>query len=208
MNVMSRLALIILTAFTIAISALAQAAPKAGPEGNLAADDYRLSSQDLITFHMVGQPDLDTTQRLTRSGDVTLPLLGSVNVGGKTLRMAQADLNHLYVKDGYFIHPQVILSVKEYGAHYVTVLGQVKRPERIQIPQETDSIGILEAITQAGGFTRIAKTDQVQVSRRTGSGGDRRITVNVDKFLGQSGAEGQEFQLHPGDVVFVPERAF
>jgi polysaccharide export outer membrane protein len=87
------------------------------------------------------------------------------------------------------------------------VLGQVRSPGRITMPPETDSIGILQAITQSGGFTRIARTDSVQITRRSADGTTQSMVVDVRELLNaRRPAEKREFQLMAGDVVFVPER--
>ena len=118
-------------------------------------------------------------------------------------------LEKRFREGGFFVDPQVILSVQQYGDRYVAVLGQVKNPERIALLSETNSIGILQAITQAGGFTRVARIDAVQVLRTNAAGQDERLTVNMEEILRpKPGAPTQEFQLQSGDIVFIPERVF
>lgn len=175
-------------------------APAAAPA------DYRLAPRDQVVFEMFNEPDVKTTQRLTSKGEMTLPLAGTITLAGMTLREAEQEIRKRYTEGGYYIDPHVILSVAEYGERFVTVLGQVSRPDRIPMPIESTSIGLVEAITQAGGFTRLARTDAVRVTRQADNGGERQLTVDVREFLGRRGAD--DFQLQPGDVVFVPERVF
>lgn len=197
------------------ISAVRGPAPGAssssGASANFAAQDsdYRLAPRDQVDFAMFNEPDLATTQRLSTSGEMTLPLIGTVNIAGRTLREAEKEVRQRYLEGGYFVNPHVMLSVSEYGAHFVTILGQVNRPDRIEMPIEASTIGLVAAITQAGGFTRLARDDAVQVTRQTATGAERHITIDVREFLGRRGSGGaDEFQLQPGDVVFVPERLF
>lgn len=171
--------------------------------------DYRLAPRDQIVFEMFNEPDMRTTQRLSSRGEMTLPLIGAVTLAGMTLREAEQEIRGRYVGGGYYVEPHVILSVAEYGAHYITVLGQVNKPDRIELPIEAPSLGVVEAITQAGGFTRLARTDAVQITRQTAHGTERHITIDVRSFLGRNrDGNTDEFQLEPGDVVFVPERLF
>jgi polysaccharide export outer membrane protein len=177
------------------------------PVAAAASPDYRLAPRDQIIFEMFNEPDVKTTQRLSSKGEMTLPLIGAVPIAGMSLREAEQTIRERYAQGGYYTDPQVILSVAEYGAHFVKVLGQVNRPDRIELPIEASSIGLVEAITQAGGFTRLARTDAVQITRQTARGSERHFTVDVRDFLGRRGAAGtEEFELQPGDVVFVPER--
>jgi protein involved in polysaccharide export with SLBB domain len=171
--------------------------------------DYRLAPRDLVQFQVYNQPDMTTAQRVTANGDLRFPLVGTVNLAGKTLREAESLLEKQFKEGGFFVNPQVILAVEQYGERYVAVLGQVKTPERIPMAVETKSMGMLQAITQAGGFTRVSRTDQVQVLRIHPDGKEERITVNVDELLKPRTPESaSEFQLVAGDVVFVPERVF
>lgn len=171
--------------------------------------DYRLAPRDQIVFEMFNEPDIKTTQRLSSQGEMTLPLIGSVTLAGTTLREAEQQIRERYVAGGFYVDPHVILSVAEYGAHFVTVLGQVNRPDRVELPIEASTVGLVEAITQAGGFTRLARTEAVQITRQTAQGTERHMTIDVREFLGRRGSGGvDEFLLYPGDVVFVPERIF
>jgi protein involved in polysaccharide export with SLBB domain len=171
--------------------------------------DYRLAPRDLVQFQLYNQPDMTTAQRVTANGELRFPLVGTVNLSGKTLREAELILEKQFKDRGFFVNPQVILAVDQYGERYISVLGQVKNPERISMAVETKSLGILQAITQAGGFTRVSRTDQVQVLRLGADGKEERIIVNVDDLLKpRTSGSAPEFQLKAGDVVFVPERVF
>jgi polysaccharide export outer membrane protein len=148
-------------------------------------------------------------QRVTANGEIRLPLVGTVKVADMTLRDAERVLEGLYKGGGYFVSPQVILSIQQYDDRYVAVLGQVKEPARIPLDSETVTLGILHAVTQVGGFTRVAKTDAVQVLRLGPDGQDEKLIINTDTLL-QKGVTSAtpEFQLQAGDIVFVPERTF
>jgi polysaccharide export outer membrane protein len=181
------------------------AAPSAA---NAGAGDYRLAARDLVQFQISDEPEPPAVQRVSASGEIAVPLLGPVRVGGLTLREAEQMLSRQYVERGFFVKPQVILSLQTYAPRSVSVLGQVNRPDQIEFPVECEQMSLVQAITAAGGFTRIARTDAVRINRRSGEH-DRSITVNVDLLLGaKTPAEAADFQLLAGDVVFVPERTF
>lgn len=167
--------------------------------------DYRIAQRDLVQFQVFDEPELVSVQRVSASGQISVPMLGTVKVGGLSLREAEAMLVKAYVEGGYFIKPQVIISVQTYAPRSVSVLGQVNRPEQIEFPVERERVGIVQAITLAGGFTRVAKTDGVRVLR-TVEGKEEQFTVNVAFYLDSK--TGTEFQLLPDDIVYVPERVF
>lgn len=170
--------------------------------------DYQIAVRDTIQFQIYNQVDVTTVQRVTANGEVRLPLIGTVKVAQLTLRAAEHLLEKLYRDGGYYVNPQVILSVQQYDDKFVAVLGQVKDPARIPMDSETTTIGILHAITEVGGFTRVAQTDAVQVLRKGADGKDERLIVNTNALLTPTSGQTDEFQLLPGDIVFVPERVF
>ena len=167
--------------------------------------DYRIAQRDLVQFQIFDEPELLSVQRVSASGQISVPMLGTVKVGGFSLREAEAMLVKAYVDGGYFIKPQVIISVQTYAPRSVSVLGQVNHPEQIEFPVERERVGIVQAITLAGGFTRVAKTDGVRVLR-TVEGKEEQYTINVTFYLDSK--TGTEFQLLPDDIVYVPERVF
>ena len=88
------------------------------------------------------------------------------------------------------------------------MLGQVMKQGKQTFPAEATSITVVEAITSAGGFSRIAKGDAVRITRKDEHGVDQSFTVNVEKMIDGRGATVEPVLLQPADVVFVPERVF
>ncbi|BET66666.1 hypothetical protein ASA1KI_15840 [Opitutales bacterium ASA1] len=170
--------------------------------------DYRLTSGDLIVVQMYEQDDIRTSQRLSATGEIRLPHVGRVGLLNLTVREAEMRIETLYKDGGFYVDPQIILFVQQYAERFVSVFGQVRNPARIPLAEETNSMGILQAITLSGGFTRIAREDAVQVSRTNAAGLEERFTVNVRELTSaRRPGEVREFQLQAGDVVFVPERS-
>lgn len=169
--------------------------------------DYKLSAGDLLVVDMYDQKDINTSQRLTATGEIRLPLIGRVSLLDLTVREAELRIETMFREGGFFIDPQIILFVQQYAERYISVFGQVRTPSRIPLPEESNSLGILQAVTLAGGFTRIARTDAVQISRTNANGVEERFTVDVRDLLKvRRGSDKREFQLIAGDVVFIPER--
>ncbi len=173
--------------------------------------DYRIAPRDLVHFQIFQEPETLIVQRVSATGELPLPMIGVVSVAGLTLREAEIELRERYIKGGFFINPQVILVLQEYNERSVFVLGQVHKPEKIQFPLEAGAISIVHAITLAGGLTRLARGDAVQVTRIGADHREERFIVNVESYLASGSKSGNTalgFELLPGDVVFVPERSF
>jgi polysaccharide export outer membrane protein len=172
--------------------------------------DYRIAPRDLVRFQIYEEPDTRIVQRVSTSGELPLPMIGVVKVAGLTLREAERKLGSLYVEQEFFVKPQVILVLEQYAERSVSVLGQVNKPEQILFPLEADTLSIVQAITLAGGLTRLARADSVQVTRMGQGGVEQRMTINVDAYLAdrRRDADTEDYYLLPGDIVFVPERSF
>ncbi len=176
----------------------------------ISREDYRIAAHDLLHFQIFEEPDTELVQRVTASGELPLPMIGVVKVAGMTLRAAEERIRQMYIEQDYFVAPQVILVVEQYNARTVSVLGQVNKPSQIALPLEADSMNIVEAITYAGGLTRLARGESVQVTRLEAGKREVRFTINVEAYLagGRNANQSVGFQLLPGDIVFVPERSF
>lgn len=161
--------------------------------------DYILAPGDTLDLMVYREPDLGMRSKIARDGRVQLPLLGEVKVAGLTVRDAQEHIRKLYDAD-YLVDPQIYLNIASYTQRKITVIGQVSRPGSYEL-QGNESLGILEAIGMAGGFTRIADTKNVVVKRRSG---DKVETIKVNTKRLES-PEGGSFQVLPGDILTVGE---
>jgi len=86
----------------------------------------------------------------------------------------------------------------------VYVLGRVANPGVVNLSNMR--MGLVEAISYAGGFRTGAVTDDVRVIRG-GLSNPTLLTVDVDRILKGKGTEGQGFTLASGDIIFVPDTA-
>lgn len=168
---------------------------------------YRLYIRDLVRVAVHGEPDIAADRRVDGLGEINVPLVGQVKVSGLTTAEAQDLITKLYVEHEIFIRPEVVISIVEYSPKEIMILGQVGKQGKQPFPPEVSVLSIVEAITSAGGFTRIAKGDAVKVTRKDERGVEQSFSVNVEKMVeGRSNVEVT--MLQPGDVVFVPERVF
>ncbi len=171
---------------------------------------YRLSSFDKISISVYGEPDLSCQQLVSDAGMVFIPLLGPVQVGGLTVSEASVLIEQSFIEQQYLRKPVVTISIEEFAPKLVTVLGEVERPGSVVIPPGRNGLPIQIAIAEAGGFTGVAKSAEVNVTRSDpDSSRESRHVVNVDKILQSSGNRADSaFTVRDGDVVFVPRRVF
>jgi protein involved in polysaccharide export with SLBB domain len=170
---------------------------KAGTDGN----NYQLMPNDMVDFQVAGEPDLTVRTRIDGKGNIILPLVGAVNVGGKNVSDATQIITSR-LKDGYLGCPQVTLTITNYGRRFFTVLGQVTRPGAYDL-QGLSHISLLEAIGTAGGYTKTANSSSISIKKKDG----KTIIVNATKLAkGATGTTGDT--VEPGDIIIVPEALF
>ena len=192
--------LVLVLSGTAASGAEPKAAP--APAANEKPTDYVLQPSDLIRVIVFQEPDLLREVRITQENTITLPLVGTINVGNKTVRQAEQIVHDLYNQD-YFVNPQISVTVVEYAKRMVNVLGAVGTPGPV-VFQPEQKMGLLEAITRAGGFSRIADRKRVRLSRTLPDGKTENFIINVDEMI--QGASAEQWQLTKDDVIYVSER--
>ncbi|MCX5680905.1 MAG: polysaccharide export protein [Candidatus Omnitrophica bacterium] len=162
-----------------------------GPENVLQIDVY------------YGKPDDKISQkvRVSSDGQITFPLLGEVQVSGLTVSELEKKLTDLLEKD-YLVNPQVTVFIEEYSN--VSILGEVDKPGSYPIKGK---MTVVELISAAGGFTKIASPNEVKVIRTMSDGTKQETRVRVYNIM-RRGNQKDDIQLQSGDVVVVPESLF
>jgi polysaccharide export outer membrane protein len=168
------------------------------------ANNYKISPNDILSFRVFQEPDLDATVRIAGDGSAIFPLIGAVGLAGKSVAEATSVLRQHYL-NGYLVNPQISLIVQSYSKKNFTMLGQVSRPGSYDIGSD-QTISLLEAVGMAGGYTRIADPGKITVRRRE-SGQDQVFHINA-KRASQAGLGAEDFIIKPGDVVTVGESIF
>jgi protein involved in polysaccharide export with SLBB domain len=168
------------------------------------ASNYKIAANDFLEFKVFQEPDLDAQIRVAGDGSAIFPLIGSVNLAGKTVAQATAALRQHYL-NGYLVNPQISLVIQTYAKRNFTVLGQVQRPGSYEIIGD-QIVNLLEAIGMAGGYSRIADPGKITIRRRE-SGQEQVFRVN-GKRADKAGLGAEDFTVKPGDVITVGESIF
>jgi polysaccharide export outer membrane protein len=154
-----------------------------------------LGAGDLIEIAVYGIPELSQKVRVSSSGDVYLPLIDYVHVGGLTPEEAQGLIEKKLSEGGFVRNPHVSLTVNESASAVVSVLGEVARPGVYPVLNEKR---LLDVISAAGGFTeRAGRT--ITITHRGDP--EQKQTINVMSELAQS-KEGN-LPVVAGDTIVV-----
>jgi polysaccharide export outer membrane protein len=128
-------------------------------------EDYRIGPLDTLDVAVFQEPELSAKAiQVDASGQIALPLVGSVDAKGKTAAQLSKELKQLF-ETKYLSNAQVTVTVASSVSQKVSVQGEVTEPGVYQL---TGPATLLDVISLAKGETEIAKLDQVVVFRTVG----------------------------------------
>lgn len=150
------------------------------------------------------QPNAARRIKVTRRLDYgALPLPNAID--NPELRISTVEISlsslseNINPEEDIILQPYDVVSVER--AERVYVSGEVVRAASIELG-ERNSISVIQALTEAGGFTPTAKRSELRILRPI-SGTDRRAEIVIDANRILSGRV-QDFPLLPNDVLYVP----
>lgn len=159
--------------------------------------DYKLAAGDTIKVQVYQNPDLTMEARVSESGTISYPLVGSVNVGGMTIPDAEKRIATALQKGNILKQPQVNINVVQIRGNQVSVVGQVGKPGRI--PLETFNMRLSEVLAAAGGVTREGDETVVVSGLRDG----KPFRKEIDTSALMAGQRGDDIVVMSGDTVYV-----
>ena len=201
-GVSHRLGLLVLLGTFSVLCMLFGASAKAQAAGSAAtAAEYRLGAGDAVRISVYQSPDLTLDTRISETGLVSYPLLGTIKIGGMSVGAAEKLIAD-GLKNGNFVRaPQVSVLVTQVRGNQASVLGQVNRPGRF--PIEATDLRLSDLLAIAGGIS-VSGADTVIL---LGTRGGQRIRKEIDLSSIFRSATGEDDVLVlNGDVVYV-ERA-
>lgn len=164
---------------------------------------YILVPNDVIAVKVFDEAELDTTARIAEDGAISMPLIGSVSVRGKTAEQAARVIRDR-LAERFLVNPQVSVMVTEATKRLFTVLGQVQRPGTYRFPDRSN-LNLIQVIGMAGGYTRLADASRITLKRTV----NRKETVfKLDAKKMAKDESSKAFEIEPGDIISVGERLF
>jgi polysaccharide export outer membrane protein len=163
--------------------------------------DYLLGAGDVLRITVFQSPELSLEARVSESGTLSYPLLGTLNVRGLTAAQAEARIADGLRNGNFMRQPHVNVFVTQVRAHQVSVLGQVNRPGRY--PLDQSDMRLSQVLALAGGVTSQG-SDLVTLS---GLRNGKRFSTSVNAVeFSQVDGDSADLPVRNGDTVFV-ERA-
>jgi len=162
-------------------------------------DNYRLGPGDEISVRIKGQPAYSIEKaKVSPTGTIYHELVGEVSVVGLTM----SQVTELLTNDlsEYLKNPQVSVQLVEAASAKVSVFGEVHHPGIVVMSRP---MRLLDAISEAGGFSDTGKQSSVEVLRQYPNGNRVPMRIDVKKYLEGKGSPESNIQLQAGDLVVV-----
>lgn len=180
------------------VAALTQQQAPASRARPPAAGGFLLGPGDVVDVFVWKHSDLSRQVPVRPDGRISLPLVGELQVAGRTPAAVSDEVTALL--GDYIQVPEVTVSVTQINSFMVYVLGEVSSPGPLRLDRRTT---VIQALATAGGLTEFAHRGDIVVIRRE-HGRETRIPFDYDDLVKDKGRGAVDFPLHPGDIVYVP----
>jgi polysaccharide export outer membrane protein len=159
--------------------------------------NYVIGAQDVLDVSVWKEPDFTRTVPVRPDGKISLPLLNDVQASGLTPSQLAAEVTKSLTK--FVTSPQVTVIVTQINSQRVYLLGEVARPGAYtMLPEMT----ILQALSNAGGFSQYANSKKIYVLRDE-NGKQQKLFFNYKDVISGKRNE-QNIKLKAGDTIVVP----
>lgn len=177
---------------------------------NASAQEYKLKTGDVVQIEVLEDTSLNRTAIVLPGGQISLPLIGSVAAGGRTLLEVQQDVS-AQLAQSFATAPTVYVTLSALAERVppgdpvtidVFVVGAANAPGRLEMPPRST---LLQAVAMAGGLSPFAAKKRLQLRRTDKNGNETTYRLNYEAIEAGEGAGGAT-QLVDGDVIIVPQR--
>ncbi len=172
------------------------------------AGSYQIGNGDVVKIQVFGFPDLSTEAEVSAEGTISLPMLGdNVVAAGKSTSELNKDVTARLRR--FVRQPQVQVSLQDYQASRISVIGEVTKPG--MYPMKRSNQSIVELLSEAGGRTDKAGGRVVLVPFMDNTASDDNATdfsgveISIDDLIGGADTAPLRIPLAAGDTIIVPE---
>lgn len=162
--------------------------------------EYVIGASDNLNIVVWQNGDLSTQALVRPDGTITMPLIGDLQVAGRTPTQVRDDITRRisqYVKAEAAI---VTVAVTEVNSYRFTVTGAVTNPGNFS---SSHYVTVADAIAMAGGTTRFADRHNIELLRVDENGKTRRIPIDFEDIETRKRPEAN-LVLVAGDTIHVP----
>lgn len=155
----------------------------------------KLSPGFLLHLNVLDDNDFTGEYRVDDQGNIAVPILGTLHVNGLTTAQAGTEIKTRLAKEQILKDPQVSLTVLEFAAPQVAIIGEVTAPGKYPLLSVRNLVDVLAL---AGGPTNLAG-NEVQITRA----GKENQPLVVHYSKASDPKDFEDILVHPGDTVKV-----
>nr|WP_314993766.1 SLBB domain-containing protein [uncultured Capnocytophaga sp.] len=167
-------------------------------------ESYIINTGDELLVEVWGAAESSTTQKVDNQGNIILPMVGKVHVGGLNFVEAKARINTALRKiyagisapEGSYAKVYTGVSIANIRTVKVNIIGEVEAPGTYSLSALST---VINALYASGGPTENGSFRNIQVVR----GGKTIAHLDIYNFLLKGSQEGN-INLNDQDVIIVP----
>jgi len=159
---------------------------------------YLLGAGDRVRIDVFNVPEWSGVQPILSDGTITMPIVGSIEVNGKSSLQVADQISTLL--EPYLQKSIVTVRVEETRPVGVVVSGAVNRPGPLVLDIKARAT-LSTALVQAGGLADGADLRRVSIVRHSSLG---LQTYPIDLWKLLNGESDQDFLLRDGDAIQIP----
>lgn len=168
--------------------------------------DYLVGPDDVLEISIFEWEMSEETKtlefRVSETGMISLPALGAIHVGSKSIQDIQALIEKQLSDKGVLQNPRAGVAVKEYRSRRIAVIGEVNAPGVYAIHENVTTL--MDMLTLAGGPTREAGQIAYVLRKEKGKFEPVRIKVNLQELFDE-GLFDLNAVLQGDDIIYVPK---
>jgi len=161
---------------------------------------YKIGVNDIIRVEVFRSPDLKIEARVSELGAINFPLVGSVQVEGKSASEVERDISKILVDKALIKSPQVNVFVLDYQSKAYSIIGNVQKPGKYPIDKP---LYLSDAIALAGGVTILGSETVTVISYKDDVATNKKI-YDLRNIYANSKV-GSNPKLNHNDVIYVPK---
>src|SRR5690554_5397145 len=165
-----------------------------------AQTSYKMGAGDEVRLTVYGQPDLTTDGQISADGTMIIPLLGSVQLAGRTPSEAARLLAEYYVRGDFLQDAHVNILITKYRSQSVAILGKVNNPGKLILEGPTS---LTDALAYAGGVSETG-SERLILIRTDKNGRQERYEYDLQQLLNHDAEDQPVVWMRNGDTIYVP----
>ncbi len=161
---------------------------------------YLMGPGDEIRLTVYNQPDLTTEGQISGDGTMEIPLLGSVQLAGRSSADAARMIAEHYVRGDFLQDAHVNILITKYRSQSIAILGKVNNPGKLILEGPTT---LTDALAYAGGVAETG-SERLILIRTDNNGRQERYEYDLQQLLNHDAEDQPVVWMKNGDTIYVP----